>query len=329
MQENISTSPLPRIGLSHGDINGIGYEVILKTFSDARMFESVTPVLYGQSKAFSYYKKNFGLESPNYSLVRDARQAFGKKFNIINIVENELKIDPGQPTDLSAEMSVVAMKRVVGDLQNGYLDAMVMAPDRPKVDKNNLGYYLSFHKDVTPLRVLVNDMMRIGLATDDMPLAEAVTKIDAPYLLGKLTTFSQALKTDFGLNTPKIAVMGLNPHSGSVPLGDDVKVVKAIEEAQTKGIYAFGPFSSTQLFVDGQWRKYDAILAMYYEQGVLPLRFTALNGCACYWAGLPEVCTAPLHGPSFDIANLNEAEPDSYRKAVFLAIDVVNHRREQ
>lgn len=329
MQENISTSPLPRIGLSHGDINGIGYEVILKTFSDARMFESVTPVLYGQSKAFSYYKKNFGLESPNYSLVRDARQAFGKKFNIINIVENELKIDPGQPTDLSAEMSVVAMKRVVGDLQNGYLDAMVMAPDGPKVDKSNLGYYLSFHKDVTPLRVLVNDMMRIGLATDDMPLAEAVTKIDAPYLLGKLTTFSQALKTDFGLNTPKIAVMGLNPHSGSVPLGDDVKVVKAIEEAQTKGIYAFGPFSSTQLFVDGQWRKYDAILAMYYEQGVLPLRFTALNGCACYWAGLPEVCTAPLHGPSFDIANLNEAEPDSYRKAVFLAIDVVNHRREQ
>ena len=133
MQDNITTPQLPRIGLSQGDFNGIAYEIMLKAFSDARMFETLTPVLYGQSKAFSYYKKNFGIESPNYSLTRDARQASEKKFNIINIVENELKIEPGAASDTSAEMSVLSMKKATEDLQNGFIDALVIAPDNPVV----------------------------------------------------------------------------------------------------------------------------------------------------------------------------------------------------
>ena len=320
------TQLYPRIGLSHGDLNGIGYEIILKTFSDARMFESLTPVLYGQSKAFSYYKKNFGLESPNYSLTRDARQSWDKKFNIINIVENEVKIDPGMATDVSAEMSVLSMKRATADLNDGYVDALVMAPDSPVVAKSNLDYLLSFHKGVEPLRVMVNDVLRIGLATDDMPLADALALIDVNYIVAKLTTFAQALSKDFGLNAPKIAVMGLNPHSGSKPADDD-KVVNAVAEAQKKGVFAFGPFSSTQLFAAGLWRKYDAVLALHYEQGILPLRLMTTGGCASYWAGLPVVCAAPMHGPAFDIANTNQAVPDDYRKAVFLATDIVNSRK--
>lgn len=320
------TQLYPRIGLSHGDLNGIGYEIILKTFSDARMFESLTPVLYGQSKAFSYYKKNFGLESPNYSLTRDARQSWDKKFNIINIVENEVKIDPGMATDVSAEMSVLSMKRATADLNDGYVDALVMAPDSPVVAKSNLDYLLSFHKGVEPLRVMVNDVLRIGLATDDMPLADALALIDVNFLVAKLTTFAQALSKDFGINAPKIAVMGLNPHSGSKPAADD-KVVNAVAEAQKKGVFAFGPFSSTQLFAAGLWRKYDAVLALHYEQGILPLRLMTTGGCASYWAGLPVVCAAPMHGPAFDIANTNQAVPDDYRKAVFLATDIVNSRK--
>ena len=320
------TQLYPRIGLSHGDLNGIGYEIILKTFSDARMFESLTPVLYGQSKAFSYYKKNFGLESPNYSLTRDARQSWDKKFNIINIVENEVKIDPGMATDVSAEMSALSMKRATADLNDGYVDALVMAPDSPVVAKSNLDYLLSFHKGVEPLRVMVNDVLRIGLATDDMPLADALALIDVNFLVAKLTTFAQALSKDFGINAPKIAVMGLNPHSGSKPAADD-KVVNAVAEAQKKGVFAFGPFSSTQLFAAGLWRKYDAVLALHYEQGILPLRLMTTGGCASYWAGLPVVCAAPMHGPAFDIANTNQAVPDDYRKAVFLATDIVNSRK--
>lgn len=329
MQDNATTPQVPRIGLSQGDFNGVGYEIMLKAFSDARMFESLTPVLYGQSKAFSYYKKNFGMESPNYSLTRDARQAWVKKFNIINIVENELKIEPGAPSESSAEMSMLSMKRATDDLQNGYIDALVMTPDSPVVAKSNRDYLLSFYKEADIVQILVNGQMRIGLATGDVPLSAAIEQIDIRFLVAKLTTFSQALKTDFGIDSPKIAVMGLNPHSGSLPVGDDDKVVKAVSDAQKKGVFAFGPFSASQLFVSGLWRKYDAVLALHYEQGVFPLKLMGADGYAYYLAGLPVVCAAPLHGPAYDIANMNKAEPYSYRKAVFLATDVVNHRREQ
>lgn len=329
MQDNPYPLTIPRIGLSQGDFNGISYEVMLKTFSDARMFETLTPVLYGQSKAFSYYKKNFGMESPNYSLTRDARQAWEKKFNIINIVENELKIEPGLPSDVSAEMSVLSMKRAADDLQSGYLDALVMAPDNPRVVKSNRDFLLSFHKEAEPLQLLVSGAMRIALATGDVPLRTALDQIDTRFLVSKLTTLAQALKTDFGISSPKIAIMGINPHSGSMPVGDDDKVLKAVEEAQQKGLFAFGPFSASQLFAAGWWKKYDAVMALHYEQGVFPMKFLSLEGYAYYWAGLPVVCAAPLHGPAYDIANQNQALPDSYRKAIFLAADVVNHRKEQ
>jgi 4-hydroxythreonine-4-phosphate dehydrogenase len=327
MQETPTPSQLPRIGLSHGDINGIGYEVILKTFSDSRMFELLTPVLYGQSKAFSYYKKNFGLDSPNYSLTRDARQAWDKKLNIINVIENEVKIEPGQASDVSAEMSVLSMKKAVDDLQNSFIEALVMAPDSRVVARSNRDFLFSFYKETETLRVMVNDKMRIGLATDDLPINEALAQIDIRFLVGKLAVLSQALKTDFGIHMPKIAVLGLNPHAGSMPVGDDDKVMKAISDAQKKGIFAFGPFSTNQLFVQGLWSKYDAVMAMYYDQGVLPLKMMALGGCAYYWAGLPVVCTAPMHGPAFELANVNKAEPDSYREAVYLAVDVASRRK--
>ena len=329
MQDNATNPQTPRIGLSQGDFNGVSYEIMLKTFSDARMFETFTPVLYGQSKVFAYYKKNFGMDNPNYSLTRDARQSWEKKLNIINIVENELKIEPGVPSALSAEMSVLSMKRAADDLQIGFLNALVMAPDNPVVMKTNRDFLLSFYKEADPVQVLVNEQLRIGLATSDVPLRTALDQIDIRYLVSKLTTLAQALKTDFGIGTPKIAVMGINPHSGSTPEGDDDKVVKAVGDAQKKGLYVFGPFSASQLFAAGWWRKYDAVMALYYEQGVFPMKFLSLGGCASYWAGLPVVCAVPLHGPAYDIANQNKAVPDSYRKAVFLAADIVTHRREQ
>lgn len=324
--ENAPTHQLPRVALSQGDFNGIGYEVMLKTFADARMFEMLTPILYGQSKAFAYYKKNFGMDSPNYALTRDVRQASRGKFNIINIVENELKIEPGAASELSTEMSVVSMKKAVEDLRTGLVDALVMAPDSPVVGMSNLNYLFSHFKDSAPLRMMVNDIMRIALATDDQPLEKAFAQIDVPFLVGKMTTLSEALKKDFGISAPKIAVMGLNPR---VDAGDDDKVLKAIAEVQCKGVMAFGPFSVSQLFLKGQWKKYDAVLAMYYDQGVFPLKLMALGGCACYWAGLPVVCAAPMHGPAFDIVNTNKALPDSYRMAVYLARDIAASRKAQ
>ena len=325
MQET-PTHPLPKVALSHGDLNGIGYEIMLKTFADARMFEMLTPVLYGQSKAFSYYKKNFGMDAPNYALTRDVRQVGVNKFNIINIVENELKIEPGAATEVSTQMSVISMKKAFDDVFNGLADALVMAPDSPKVAQYNQEFLLSHYKDAAPLRVMVNDMMRIALATDDMPLEAALAQIDERMLVTRMATLSAALKTDFGINAPKIAVMGINPHGVS---GADDKVLKAVEEVQRKDILAFGPFSASQPFVNGQWKKYDAVLAMYYDQGVFPLKMMTVGGSAYYWAGLPVVCAAPMHGPAFDVANQNRAVPDSYRRAVYLAVDVARCRMEQ
>ena len=264
------------------------------------------------------------MESPNYSLTRDAHQVWDKKFNIINIVENELKIEPGVPSSLSAEMSVLSMKRAADDLRNGIIDALVMAPDSPLVAQSNRDFLLSFHKDSDPLQILVNGQMRIALATSDMPLRAAIDQIDVPYLVGKLTTLSQALKTDFDISSPKIAVMGINPHSGSKPMGDDEKVVKAIADAQDNGLFAFGPFSASQLFTAGWWKKYDAVLALHYEQGVFPMKFLSSDGYAYYWAGLPVVCSAPLHGPAYDIAPTARR---SSSQPMWFAIDVNNKKR--
>ena len=329
MQDKPQPSQTPRLGLTHGDINGISYEIILKAFVDARILTLLTPVLYGQSKVLSYYKKNFGMEDFTYALTRDVRQAWMQKFNIINIVDSELKIDPGQPTLLSTDVSKMSLKMAIEDLRNEYLDALVMTPSSLAVDKAQAFVLASVFNNPEMLRVLVSDFMRIGLATDDIPLREAVEKVDTALVVRKLEVFSKALVTDFGLTAPKIAVMGLNPHSGE--LGntmDNDCVMSAIKEAQKLGVFAFGPFSPSRLFVTGAWKKYDAVLAMTYEQGVMPFKLMSVNGGAYYWAGLPAVCTAPLHGPGFDIANTNQASPEPLRKALYLAVDIVNQRKD-
>jgi len=330
MQENSKPSSFPRLGISHGDINGIAYEVILKAFSDSRMLTEMTPVLYGQSKVLSYYKKNFGIDDFNYSLTRDARQAWAQKFNIINIVEHELKIDPGLLTSLSAEMSVLSLKMASEDLKNGFIDALVMAPSCHSVETTQASFLVSTFGKPDALRLLVSDYMRVGLATDDMPLRDALAKIDTEMVAKKLITLSLSLKTDFGINGPKIAVMGLDPHAGSTDATKhDGLVEKAVAEAKKEGVLAFGPFSASKLFVRGAWKKYDAILALTYDQGVLPFKLMSVNGYAYFWAGLPAVCTGPLHGPGFDIANTNAASPDALRKAVFLAVDILKNRKEE
>lgn len=328
MQENPKPSQNPRLGITQGDINGISYEIILKAFADSRMLTMLTPILYGQSKVLSYYKKNFGIEDFNYSLTRDARQAWAQKFNIINVVDRELKIDTGQLTSVSAEMAVVSLKAAVEDLHNEYIDALVMTPACHSVDLTQADFLSSTFGKPDMLRLLVSDFMRVGLATDDLPLREAIDRIDVPFLVHKLTTLSKALNTDFGLNAPKIAVLGLNPNAGEVGnKADNEKVLPAINEVQAKGIYAFGPFSASEFFVTGAWKKYDSVLALTYDQGMLPFKMISVNGGAYYWAGLPAVCTAPMQGPEFSIANANQASSESLWQAIYLALDVLGHRR--
>lgn len=329
MQNEPTSLITPLIGISHGDINGISYEIILKAFDDSRLLSMLTPVLYGQSKVLSYYKKNFGMSDFNYSLTRDVRQAWKQKFNILNIVEDELKLTPGSPSELSTEMSVLSLKQATADLKNGYIDALVMAPDCTAVAKNHLGFLSSTFEHSDIVRMLVGDRMRVGLATDDVPLSEALQSINKAMVMKKLKTLSQALKTDFNITSPKIAVMGINPHADE-PQGEDKDIlVPAIAEAQKEGIMAFGPLSASRLFSTGLWRKYDAVLAMTYEQGVLPFKIMSVEGGAFYLAGLKGICTAPMHGPAFGLTNTNKASADSFRRALYLAIDIATNRQEQ
>lgn len=328
MSENATTSPLPRVGITHGDINGISYEIILKAFSDSRMLGMMTPILYGQSKALSYYKKNFGIDEFNYSLTRDARQSWNQKFNILNIVEQELKIDPGVPNAFSAEMSMLSLKKAVSDLNDGFIDALVMTPSSRPVAKSNIDYLLSYHKGTDVMRVFVSDRLRIGLVTDDLPLREALGQLEARRIAHRLSTFALALKKDFNLMSPKIAVLGLDPYSSELS-PENKALAEAVAAACEASIFAFGPFPSVKMFDSGLWRKYDAVLALYQEQAALPFKLLSSEGCASYWAGLPVLCAAPIQGPEFDIANTNQASPDALRAAFYLVLDIITNRNAQ
>ncbi|MBQ0128940.1 MAG: 4-hydroxythreonine-4-phosphate dehydrogenase PdxA [bacterium] len=337
MQNSTSTPQNPLVGITHGDFNSTGYEIILKAYADLRLLSVVTPLLYGQSKIFSYYKKNFGMEEFNYSLTRDARQTWNQKFNILNIVEHELKIDPGIPTELSGEMAVKSLKMASDDLRNGFLDALVLTPANPSTMKSDkyafnsqMNFLASALEMEMPLLMAVSDRLKIGMATSHIPLSKVPEMITKDLVSGKLKVFSDTLKKDFGINAPKVAVLGLNPHAGGFGLfgEEDEKVIKvAVDEARSKGLYAFGPFAADSFFLSDAWCKYDAVLAMYHDQAMLPFNLLSVDAGAYYLAGSQFVCTAPVADCDFEHCNQNIASDDAFRKALYLACDILKHRK--
>ena len=337
MQNSTSAPQNPLVGITHGDFNSTGYEIILKAYADLRLLSVVTPLLYGQSKIFSYYKKNFGMEEFNYSLTRDARQTWNQKFNILNIVEHELKIDPGIPTELSGEMAVKSLKMASDDLRNGFLDALVLTPANPSTMKSDkyafnsqMNFLASALEMKMPLLMAVSDRLKIGMATCHIPLSKVPEMITKDLVSGKLKVFSDTLKKDFGINAPKVAVLGLNPHAGGFGLfgEEDEKVIKvAVDEARSKGLYAFGPFAADSFFLSDAWCKYDAVLAMYHDQAMLPFNLLSVDAGAYYLAGSQFVCTAPVADCDFEHCNQNIASDDAFRKALYLACDILKHRK--
>ena len=337
MQNSTPTSQNPLVGITHGDFNGTSYEIILKAFADLRLLSIVTPLLYGQSKVFSYYKKNFGMEEFNYSLTRDARQTWNQKFNILNIVEHELKIDPGVSTALSGEMAVKSLKMASDDLRNGFIEALVLTPGNPSTMKSDQYGYNSQMDFLaaalgaeSPLLMAVSDRLKIGMATSHLPLSKVPETITKDFVMERLKVLSDTLKKDFGIEAPKIAVLGLNPHAGGFGMfGEkDEKVIKvAVDEARSKGFYAFGPFAADSFFLGDSWRKYDAVLAMYHDQAMLPFNLLSVDAGAYYLAGSQFVCTAPVADCDFELCNQNTASPDAFRKALYLACDILKHRK--
>ncbi len=326
-----------RVGITHGDYNGISYEVIMKTFQDQRILEAFTPIIYGSSKIASYYRKNFDITDINFNLIKKAEYANPRRVNIVNIYEPEVKIDVGKLTDMAGELAFYALEKAVDDLNKKYIDVLVTAPINKKNIqsekfnfKGHTDYLASKFNTPDHLMIMVSDKVKIGILTGHIPLSEVSSLISEDLIVSKIKVMNASLQMDFGIRKPKIAVLGLNPHAsdGGLIGNEDLQIiVPAIKKAFDDGILAFGPYPADGFFGSAKYLNFDGILAMYHDQGMLPFKSIAFDLGVNFTAGLPVVRTSPTHGTAFDIAGKNIASPDSFRQAIYTAIDIFKTRK--
>ena len=324
-----------KIGITQGDTNGIGWEIILKALADPRMTELFTPVVYGSPKAAAYYRNTVAeIEAFSFNPVASAAEARRGKANLVACGETA-DIAPGKPTPEAGRAAVEALCAAMRDLKAGHLDALVTAPfDKETVQADDFPYtgtteYLAAELEGEAMMILCSDVLRVGLVTKHIPVSEIARNITKERIVRDLGTLRRALIEDFGIVEPRIAVMALNPHAGDGGLlgREEQEIIRpAIVEAFSKGVLAFGPFAADGLFAGGGYAKYDGILAMYHDQGLAPFKSLSPDGVN-FTAGLSAVRTSPDHGTAFDIAGKDKADPQSMRNAIYAAIDIAEHRR--
>ena len=324
-----------KIGITQGDPNGIGWEIILKALADPRMTELFTPVVYGSPKAAAYYRNTVAeIEAFSFNPVASAAEARRGKANLVACGETA-DIAPGKPTPEAGRAAVEALCAAMRDLKAGHLDALVTAPfDKETVQADDFRYtghteYLAAELEGEAMMILCSDVLRVGLVTKHIPVSEIARNITKERIVRDLNTLRRALIEDFGIVEPRIAVMALNPHAGDGGLlgREEQEIIRpAIVEAFSKGVLAFGPFAADGLFAGGGYAKYDGILAMYHDQGLAPFKSLSPDGVN-FTAGLSAVRTSPDHGTAFDIAGKDKADPQSMRNAIYAAIDIAEHRR--
>ncbi len=326
-----------RVGITHGDINGIGYEVILKTLSDPSILELCTPIIYGSSKIANYHRKVMELPHVNMNIINKAEDAETGRINIINCINEEVKVELSLPTAIAGEAAFKALESAVKDIRSGSIDVLVTAPINKKNTQNEQ-FMFSGHTEYLEktlsegekaLMILVKDELRIALVTGNVPLVKAPGLLSVESILSKIKLFNQTLISDFGIVRPRIAVLSLNPHAGEDGLiGKEEQeiIIPAMDEADKERILCFGPFSSDAFFGSGNFAKYDGILAMYYDQGMTPFKTLTMQNGVSYTAGLPAIRTSPIHGTAYDIAGTGVASESSFRNALYLSIDVFRNR---
>ncbi len=330
-----------KVGITHGDTNGIGYEVILKTLEDNRLSDLCTIVVYGSAKAASFYRKAMELPQVQLNRVDSAADARDGVFNIINVVGEDLKIEPGIASEAAGGAAFAALEAAVADLRAGDIDVLVTAPiDKHSIQSPTFTFpghteYLqsSLADDTMPdakaLMILCTDYLRVALATAHMPIAEVPGALSKELIVDKLKDFDRSLRRDFGVQNPRIAVLSLNPHAGERGLlGKEEQeiIIPAIAEAQTHKILAFGPYASDGFFGSDSYRAFDGVLAMYHDQGLAPFKTIAMDAGVNFTAGLPFVRTSPDHGTGYDIAGKGQASAESMRSAIYMALDIYRNR---
>lgn len=324
------------IGITQGDLNGIGYEVIFKALNDKGMLELCTPVVYGLSKVSTYHRKTLNMNEFSFQFLKSVTQLTVKKPNLVNLSDTEVKVELGTPTTVSGSMAELSLNEAVKDLKNNLIDAVVTAP----IDKNNIQsntfkfeghteYFMHHFKGNDAMMMMISPLVKIGFVTNHASIKDVPKLLTQELIVKKLRVLHKSLIQDFACTNPTIAVLSLNPHAGDNQLlgkEEDNVIKPAVLQAYNEGINAVGPFAADGLFGSGNYRKFDAVLAMYHDQGMIPFKLLSLDEGVNYTAGLSCVRTSPAHGTAFDIAGKNSASGQSMRSAIYLAIDILKNR---
>ena len=326
-----------RIGITQGDTNGIGLEVIIKTFFDPQMLEICTPVLFGSQKTFSHHRKSMNVEM-RFNPIRSLEAIVPKQFNILNVYEEDISVEFGNSTQLAGKVSLKSIEMACDALEQNKIDAMVTAP----INKHNIqssefqfkGHtdYLEMRFKSSALMLMCADKFRVGVVTGHVPIANVSAIISQERIVQKIKMMHKSLVEDFGIRKPKIAVLGLNPHAGDAGvIGNEEQnvITPAIAQAKAEGVFAMGPYSADGFFGASMYSKFDAVLAMYHDQGLIPFKAIAFDSGVNYSAGLPIIRTSPDHGVGYDIAGKNVASETSFRSAVYLACDIFKTRKQE
>lgn len=328
----------PVIGITCGDINGIGLELIIKTVSDSRMLEICTPVVFASNKVLNFYRKGLPEINFNFSSIKDASRINHKQVNLYNCWEEEVQVTPGQLNSVGGKYAVQSLVIAAEALKEGRIDGLVTAPIHKKNTQSeefNFTGHTPYLKNLFGVAdvcmFMVAENMRVALLTEHVPVKDIAALITRESILSKLQIINNSLKRDFGIDKPKIAVLGLNPHAGDEGLigKEEEEIIRpAIKEAKHKDVFCFGPYSADAFFARGQHEKFDAVLAMYHDQGLIPFKSLALGEGVNYTAGLIGVRTSPDHGVALDIAGKNKADEASFREAIFKCVDIIHGRKE-
>ena len=328
----------PVIGISCGDINGIGLELIIKTVGDSRLLEICTPVIFASNKVLNFYRKGLPEINFNFSSIKDASRINHKQVNLYNCWEEEVAVTPGLLNDVGGKYAVQSLVIAAEALKQGKIDGLVTAPIHKKNTQSqefNFTGHTPYLKNLFGVAdvgmFMIAENMRVALVTEHVAVKDIAPFITRENILSKLQIINNSLKKDFGIDKPKIAVLGLNPHAGDEGLvgKEEEEIIKpAIKEAKHKDIFCFGPYPADAFFARGQYEKFDAVLAMYHDQGLIPFKSLSTGEGVNYTAGLNGIRTSPDHGVAFDIAGKNKADEASFREAIFKCVDILNARKE-
>ncbi len=327
-----------RVGISIGDLNGVGPEVIIKTFSDTRMLQLCTPYIYTNPKVISFYRKLLNLNDFNFNSVKTAANAILRKVNVVSCWDEDVAIEPGKIDQANGKFTLKSFVSATDDLIEGKIDCLVTAPlNKQQINLAGIDfighteYLADAAKTKSVLMIMASETLRLGVVTGHLPLKKVSEVLTTELILQKLKMLNLTLKKDFGITRPRIAILGLNPHAGDDGLlGSEEKdiIIPAMKLAEAENIYIFGPYSADGFFGSDAYRKFDAVLAMYHDQGLIPFKAISFSSGVNFTAGLPFVRTSPDHGTAYDIAGKNKADESSFRHAVYMACDILQRRAE-